>query len=39
MIENYFEKDLIFKMRKEKNNKMTPNLKLLENQTLIFENF
>ena len=26
-------------MRKEKNNKMTPNLKFLENQTLIFENF
>ena len=40
MIEKFFyEKDLIFEMRKEKNNKMTPNLKFLENQTQIFENF
>ena len=39
MIEKFYEKDLIFEMRKEKNNKMTPNLKFLENQTLVFENF
>ena len=39
MIENYFEKCLIFEMRKEKNNKMTPNLKFLGNQTQILENF
>ena len=30
MIENYFERDLIFEIRKEKNNKMTPNLKFLD---------
>ena len=38
-MKNFYEKDLIFEKRKEKNNKMTPNLKFLENQTLIFENF
>ena len=38
MIENYFEKDLIFEKKTEKNNKMTPNLKFLENQTQIFKN-
>ena len=39
MIEKFYEKDLIFEMRKEKHNKMTPNLKFLENQTLIFRKF
>ena len=39
MIEKFYEKDLIFEKRKEENNKMTPNLKFLENQTLIFKNF
>ena len=36
MIENYFEKDLIFKMRKEKNNKMTPNLEFFRKSNTNF---
>ena len=36
MIENYFEKDLIFEKRKEKNNKMTPNLEFFRKSNTNF---
>ena len=38
-MKKFYEKELIYEKRKEKNNKMTPNLKFLENQTLIFRKF